>query len=420
MKLSDNNLITVGASEARFVYNGNNPVWTNRTESNLVWDASVDTYTAATTATTVTNIHRGMRRCVLNMDGSVNYYLDPNDSTLKADGTAANLTGADGYVMVEIPRFWYRYSRVGDVITWEIADRAKPGFTIHPAFIKDGVEVAYRYMGAYDACFLDATDGVYKSGLNLDNASSLFNTSEDKLASVSGVYPLVGATRAECRTMASNNGTGWRQQDFWTSSAVQLLYLIEYGTFNSQAVLGDGNTNDSYTASPGTSNQNDSPHTIAGASNSWGNNSTDGSQPSAGSKPGTAYMSYRGIENFFGNCWNWVDGFNSINRVAWVTNTQAHFVDDTTANLTNLGTMASSANGFARDIINTPVAFLPSSTSGGSSSTFITDFFFQNTGNRVARLGGAAILGSNAGVFYWAVFDASSDRLRNRGARVCF
>jgi hypothetical protein len=418
MKLSDNNLITVGASEARFVYNGSNPVWTNRTESNLVWDASVDTYTAATTATTVTNIHRGMRRCVLNMDGSVNYYLDPNDSTLKADGTAADLTGADGYVMVEIPRFWYRYSRVGDVITWEIADRAKPGFTIHPAFIKDGVEVAYRYMGAYDACFLDATDGVYKSGLNLDNASSLFNTAEDKLASVAGVYPIVGLSRAEARSMATNNGTGWRQQDFWTSSAVQLLYLIEYGTFNSQAVLGDGNTAFG-TYPPGSSSQTDSPHSIAGKSNSLGNGSTDAVSGAGSASRDTAFMSYRGIENFFGNCWNWVDGFNSINRVAWVTNTRSNFVDDTTANLTNLGTMPSS-DGFVRDIINTPVAFLPSSTSGGSSSTFITDFFFQNTGNRVARLGGSALSGSNAGVFCWNVNGLSSIRVRIIGARVCF
>jgi hypothetical protein len=418
MKLSDNNLITVGASEARFVYNGSNPVWTNRTESNLVWDASVDTYTAATTATTVTNIHRGMRRCVLNMDGSVNYYLDPNDSTLKADGTAADLTGADGYVMVEIPRFWYRYSRVGDVITWEIADRAKSGFTIHPAFIKDGVEVAHRYLGAYDACFLDATDGVYKSGLNLDDASSLFNTAEDKLASVAGVYPLVGATRAECRTMASNNGAGWRQQDFWTSSAVQLLYLIEYGTFNSQAVLGDGNTAFG-TYPPSSSSQTDSPHSIAGKSNSLGIGSTNATTGASSASRDTAFMSYRGIENFFGNCWNWVDGFNSINRNAWVTNNSADFVDNVTTNLTNLGTMPSS-NDFVRDIINTPVAFLPSSTSGGSSSTFITDFFFQDTGNRVARLGGSANTGSGAGVFGWAVSVLSSGRFRSVGARVCF
>jgi hypothetical protein len=381
------------------------------------WNSVADTYNTASSGP-VPSIHGQMRRCVLNANGSVNYYLDAQNSTLKADGSPANLSGADGNVMVEIPRFWYRYLRLDNVIYWIISDRARPDFVVHPAFIKDGAEVAHRYLGAYDACFLDATDGLYKSGLNLDNADGIVDYANDKLASVSGVYPLVGVTRAQCRQLASNNGTGWRQQDFWTSSAVQLLYLIEYGTFNSQLVLGDGNTNSDYN-NTSSSDQNQSPHTIAGASNSWGNNSTDGSQPSTGSKPGTAYMSYRGIENFFGNCWNWVDGFNSINRNAWVTNTQAHFVDDTTANMTNLGTMAD-ANDFVRDIINTPVAFLPSSTSGGSSSTFITDGFFQNTGNRVARLGGAASNGSSAGVFGWRVTDLSSLRNRPIGARVCF
>jgi hypothetical protein len=389
----------------------------SRTQGFLSWDATADTYELLYSGA-VPAIHDQMRRCVLNADGTVNYYLDPNDSTLKADGTAANLTGADGYVMVEIPRFWYRYSRVGDVITWEIADRAKSGFTVHPAFVKDGVEVAHRYMGAYDACFLDATDGLYKSGLNLDNASSLFNTSEDKLASVAGVYPIVGLTRAEARSMATNNGTGWRQQDFWTSSAVQLLYLIEYGTFNSQAVLGDGNTA-SDTFPPSSSNQLDSPLSIAGKSNSLGIGSTNATTGAGSASRDTAFMSYRGIENFFGNCWNWVDGFNSINRNAWVTNNSADFVDDVTTNLTNLGTMPSS-NDFVRDIINTPVAFLPSSTSGGSSSTFITDGFFQNTGNRVALLGGSAGTGSIAGVFCWTVGNLSSVRFRSFGARVCF
>ena len=44
-----------------------------------------------------------------------------------------------------------------------------------------------------------------------------------------------------------------------------MLYLTEYGTFASQAQLGAGNTNGSYLSSSDV--QTDSPHTIAGASN---------------------------------------------------------------------------------------------------------------------------------------------------------
>ena len=48
-----------------------------------------------------------MKRCLLLDDGTVNYYLDPNNSLLKEDGTPAVLDGTDGQVMVESPRFYY-------------------------------------------------------------------------------------------------------------------------------------------------------------------------------------------------------------------------------------------------------------------------------------------------------------------------
>jgi len=200
-----------------------------------------------------------------------------------------------------------------------------------------------------------------------------------------------------------------------------MLYLVEYGDFNSQANLGDGNTNGGYAFS--SSDQNDSPHTVAGASNSWGNSSTDGSQPSAGAKPGTAYMSYRGIENFFGNCWNWVDGVNVGSGVQgdWhVSNTDTDFADSTT---TNYGFLVNSmpSDGYATDIADVAGAFIPSST-GGSSSTFLSDYFFDDDGNtnRLAVFGGAADARALAGVFYWDVSFFSGFARRGFGGRLSY
>ena len=387
--------------------------------ADLEWDSNTDTYTANSTPTTVTKIHQGMKRCVLNDDGSVNYYLNPTDSTQKLDGTTANLDGTDGNVMVEIPKFYFRQVRNGNSITWQISDVPLAGYQLHPAFFKNGEIVDFRYMGAYDACVYDDSAGAYISGLNLDDNSGNIDTGADKLASVAGVYPMVGVTRSECRSLAANNGEGWRQQDFWLTSAVQMLYLVEYGDFNSQANLGDGNTNGDYTGS--SADQNDSPHTIAGASNSWGNSSTDGSQPSAGAKPGTAYMSYRGIENFFGNCWNWVDGVNIGSGVQgdWhVSNTDTDFADSTTTNYEFLVNSMPS-DGYVTDIADVAGAFIPSST-GGSSSTFLSDYFFDDNGNtnRVARFGGLAGSGARAGVFCWAVSASSGSAGRYFGARL--
>jgi len=387
--------------------------------ANLEWNASTDTYTANTTPSTVTKIHQGMKRCVLNDDGSVNYYLDPTDSTKKLDGTAANIDGTDGNVMVEIPRFYFRQVRDGSTLEWQISDVPLAGYQLHPAFFKNGEIVDFRYIGAYDACVYDDSAGTYIAGLNLDDNTGNIDTANDKLASVSGIYPMVGVTRDECRSLAANNGTGWRQQDFWLTCAVQMLYLVEFGDFNSQSNLGDGNTNGGYIGSSAT--QSDSPHTVAGASNSFGNTSTDGSQPSAGAKPGTAYMSYRGIENFFGNCWNWVDGVNIGSGVQgdWhASNNDTDFADGTTTNYEFL-VNSMPADGYVEDIADVAGAFIPSAT-GGSSSTYLSDFFFDDNGNtnRVALFGGNASNGARVGAFSWYVFFSSGSASRVIGARL--
>jgi hypothetical protein len=372
---------------------------------------------------TLTKAHLGMRRCLLLDNGTVNYYLDPLDSSLKEDGTASVLTGADGQVMVEIPKFYTRRVVEGTITTWYVSDTSAPGYTVHPAFIKDGVEVNFRYYSAYDACYLDATDSTYKSGLNLDDLTASLDLANDKLSSVSGVYPIVGVTRAECRSLAANRGTGWRQLDFTLWSAVQLLYLTEFQTFFSQNTLGAGNTNGTYLSS--SVNQTDSPHTIAGASNFIGNKSTN-SVTGAGIslKPGTSFMCYRGIENFFGNCWNWADGINvnvTTNGNVHVTNNSADFADDTSTNMTLISTTAPTSSGFISAVAAIDNYFIPSSVSGASATTYLTDQWFGSaSSNRVVLVGGTAGTGAAAGAFFVGASNVSSSSDRSGGARLAF
>jgi hypothetical protein len=380
------------------------------------WDSGSSSPAAVGAAPrVVTNIHLAMRRCVVNDAGVVQYYLSDTDSTKKADGSNADLTGADGQVMVEIPKFYASRIKVGTITTWAISPTPRAGFGLHPAFLKDGVEVSHRYIGAYDACVFDTSAGAYVDGLNLDNADSIYTYTEDVLSSVAGKYPAVGITRAQARQLAGNRGAGWRLVDFWLIQAIQMLYLVEFQTYFSQQVLGAGNTNGSYLAS--SSVQTDSPHTIAGASNIWGNGSTNATQPSAGAKPGTAYMSYRGIENLFGNAWNWVDGFNILDRQAFVSNTTAHFADATSTNYAQLGAPMPSSDGVPTNHQDIDYAWLPASV-GGSTTTHWTDNYFQASGWRVARFGGSADVGAGAGAFCWVLTFGSSGRGRSVSARL--
>ncbi|MBC8445801.1 MAG: hypothetical protein H8D74_01240, partial [Chloroflexi bacterium] len=142
----------------------------------LEWDEAADSYerTGALGAVAVGSspgdsslpIQRKMRRCVVSDAGVVQYYLDPNDSTKKTSGAAANLAGEDGQVMVEIPKFYQRYSYSGTIHRWDISEVALAGFDLHPAFTKNGVDVDYRYCGAYEGVLWDATAATTTSDYN--------------------------------------------------------------------------------------------------------------------------------------------------------------------------------------------------------------------------------------------------------------
>ena len=390
--------------------------------ADLTWNSATDTYSRSSglaTTQTITNIHTKMRRCLLMDDGTVNYYLDGTNSALKAAGGASNLSGVDGQVMVEIPKFYVAYSRSGTVNTWAISDTPFPDYVLHPAFIKDGIEVSHRYMGAYDAC-VNTTGTTYESGLNWDTnvgANLSWNTATAKLSSVSGIYPAIGVTRNHCRLMAANRGTGWRQQDFFLTSAVQLLYLVEYGSFNSQSKIGAGNTAVSAGYSAGSGLQTDSPHSIAGKSNSIGN----ATGAVASTARDTAWMSYRGIENFFGNCWKFVDGININTNQTYVANQnqRSYYSDDTMTNYTAYGALLGATDGYPTNILPMESAFLPT-TVGGSTTTYLTDYYYQAAGYRVALFGGAADFGGSAGVFFWQLAYASAFAGCNVGARLVF
>jgi hypothetical protein len=487
--------LTAPSVETEYLY----VTYTNEVGS-FSWNSATTSPAAVAggpTAPVVTSIHAAMRRCLLQDNGTVNYYLDPTDSTKKADGTSSDLTGADGQVMVEIPKFYTKREVSGTITTWSIAKNPIAGFTVHPAFIKNGVEVDKRYYSAYDACFeisrnitavADAGGGnititstghalyagdvitiagttsyngtftvvtrtdannftvtatfvatetgtftAYLSGLNFDNNAtagrSIGTTSATKLASISGIFPAVGLTRGEFRTIAANRGTGWRQLDWTLFSAIQLLYLIEYQTFFSQNVLGNGNTGTTYATTAANPTQAGNGGSVAGKSDSLGNASTDTTSGASSASRAVAYMSYRGIENFYGNETNWADGciVNPDGTASagqgdwWFTNNSADFSDSVRTNMTQIMSNAPTGTGFASAISGVDNFFIATSNSGGSSTTFLTDNYNGSaTADRIARVGGDAASGEFAGAFDVNAATALSMRDRTRGARLAF
>ena len=339
------------------------------------WNSATDTYLRTGVASGVDNrtsyagaIQTQMRRCVLNANGTVKYYLHPTDSTKKADGTAAIINGTDGNVMVEIPKFWYKYEHVSGVHKWSISDGNRgPDYEVHPAFIRGGVEKDYRYYPAY-------------GGFNLSG----------KLISGSGRTPTVSQTRAQFRILAAANGAGWSQIDWNLLVAVQLLYLTEYADFNSQAMIGRGNDIGSdYTMTTGGSNS------IGNASSLSTNNDT--------------WMSYRGIENWYASMFKFIDGVNVQERKYFINSNPATFADDVfTGDYVDSGITSVATNGYVSNLVPSKKGFVASAVAG-SDSTYIPDYFYQAAGNMIILFGGRAGTGLNAGGFgLFADFGASN------------
>jgi hypothetical protein len=303
--------------------------------------------------------------------------------------------------MVEIPKFYYKYSYVGTTHNWSISLTPLDGYAVHPAFNKGDVEVEHRYIGAYNA----STDGTV-------------------LKSVSGQYCDGSMTRATMRTRANNINpeAGWSILDFNLASAIQLLMIVEFNNFNTQSAIGMGRTQ----LSSG-SWADGSYYGLNGLSNSIGNATGNVDFIGDADEPGADlnYMSYRGIENFYGNIWKFVDGINIQERVPFISNNPALFADDvfTGSYISALpaGITMSSSNGYQDTLAQTGTGFFPASVeNGASSSTKITDYYYQNTGNRVVRLGGSAGNVSHAGAFYLDAAHASSDSSVSIGSVLAF
>jgi hypothetical protein len=388
------------------------------------WNQATDTITRAGNATALSRPSFDslypwsmIRRCNLSDAGVVTAYY--GDAAFKYDGS-------NGQVMVEVPKFYYKFDHTATTHTPSVSRKPLAGYTIHPAFITDSRELDKFYVGAFEACAYDVSGAAYNT---TDAAGVDFTaTTGDKLASIAGVKPMsgknnAGATLPAFRIIAKNRGTGWGLQTFQQVSALELLYAIEYANWNSQSVLSVGVTNitDDSTTNMGVLTGATAGIGPAGSldlGNANGEVTISHYQTSQATKP----MSYRGVENFYGNLYKWVDGLNiKGNNMPWVADHDlasdvfAHPYVDT-------GLTLPAANGYVSNLAYAAGfdwAFLPSAAAG-SSTTYLCDYYYQNTGNRSALFGGSWYGGAYAGAFAWNLGLAASSVNRLLGARVAF
>ncbi len=360
---------------------------------------------------------KDIKRCVVADDGTVVYYLDPSDSALKDDGsTPSVLDGTDGQVMVEIPKFYYR-SRPHEY--W-VSSEPLTGYQIHPAFIRNGVIKDYIYLSAFEG-FYSSSDEAMQSIADVV-PSTVDGTSDGGLTPIAAYPDTTSETHGfdsnggdirNCRYWAQERGTGWEQQDFLTTCAIQLLYIVEYADWDTQSIIGRGVVDKSL------GNNNNADKT--GATISLGNVSGRES-----GTDGLTSVSYRGIENFWGNIWKWVDGINLTgdevdpNYTTWVADYDFES-DKHEENYINIGVYVNTGASWGNlegIAFNDGYSFLASDVGGTDYDSHLHDAFYSRGQGRVALFGGAWPTGSRAGAFCWALDTDSSTSRRNTGARL--
>jgi len=224
-------------------------------------------------------------------------------------------------------------------------------------------------------------------------------TSDDSLSPITA-YP--DATIVGCRGYAQARGTQWEQWDFLTHNALCYLAFIEYATFDLQTAIGKGVVD----KDNGSNNNAELTGQTAGYA---GGTDLGNASGQVGTDGGNS-MSYRGVENLYGNIWIWCDGLNI--KADYDPYIADHgFASDTFVSpYTQLGVTLPSSDDYGNDIMineNIDFGFLTGSV-GGASNSGLFDYYYQSTGNRVARIGSAWTYGLTAGPLYWNLIYSST------------
>ena len=384
------------------------------------------------------SMYGGRKRCNVSDGGTINAYY--GDEGYTEDGS-------NGQVMVYQPKFYYlvcplEYDRQETgygyhlrKANYYVSERQRAGFKLHPAFYdKNGNEVDYILMSAYEGCIYDTSANAY-----MLNDEQVMDASKDKFSSIAGARPATGVsqnmTRPNIEQMAKNRGEGWHSFGIKTASMEQLLMIVEMGMMNLQTAIGQGVVNIPWTTgSDTTSSYAGATGSTASLGNGTGRatetTTYEGGVATKNTADGKTSICYRGVENFWGNIWKFAYGINFYCEVGkpflgYVCKDFNYAESKRTDNYENIGFALPSENGYVSAMgysTNYDWLFLPSEVKGNSSLP-VGDYYYQNNtwdGYRLALLGGTWNGGSIAGGFDWYLSNGVGHRARYVGGRLVY
>lgn len=281
--------------------------------------------------------------------------------------------------LVVIPKYYYKWTKIGTAMTLQISPEPQEGFSVSPAHADRGDGMGERdvvYVGRYHC-----TDN-YKS---------------------SNDTPLTRITRAAARTNIHNLGNKVWQYDFAMYWTIRMLYLVEYADWNTQNTIGRGCGN-----STGTQKQGATDAMIYHTGTSEANRTTFG-----------VGIQYRYIEGLWSNVYDWCDGIYCSGTDVYAIKTPTLFSD--TTNGTKIADRLASTGYISAlsipDASGLEYALWPSAL-GGSKDTYICDYYKYGVTGVCLRTGSGFYRDYYYGMFYIATEDPAGAYSGITGCRV--
>lgn len=378
----------------------------------------------------------------------IQYYLDPNDWSKKADGSDSVLDGTDGDVRIDTGQKWYykgfknwnkrqfRMSLIKVDNTWIEVPRL-----LISAW---GVTLDRTMARTPKACVVMNTSAKFRGGNN-DTSLDTYLTTLPYRSNLG--KPTTNVSRVNMRTYMANadNNQEILCYDFY--KALAWCYYVEYANFNCQLPFNAELTSEGYHQG-GLGNG----LTTFVQSNAWDKfNSYNPITPCGylndiGNFSGTKELSiptividdtltinpttltpckYRGFENLFGDYYKNLEGIvlqkpdaDSAN-VVYATSDNTKF-DDELSNKEIIG-IESKENGFIKTFVLGNKAEIICATVGAQPNTYKGDYHYTNndTNKKALFAGGAAYDGDIAGFGYSGSYDSVGVVAANRGFFSC-
>lgn len=312
-------------------------------------------------------------------NGAVVTYLNPNNYAQDTEGNAVNITGADGDVMIEIPKIYYKLSK----------DRNYQYIQISNASFDGACCLAHTYKGAEkDKVYIGAYQSYYDGS---------------KSRSISGVSATGSISLNMWRAYAHNQGSGYENFYWDLLVLLQCLYVIQFKNLDSQSALGYGWADVS------------------------GYYSTSGGLNNKGLYYGTAttgQVKFLGIEDFYGNRAQLIDGacILSTRNLATIDSTDSTVVyNGSGTGYTDRGyTLSSNSNGYTSVIMGTNYGGFVPTDQQGSATTYYCDRSRVYKADYIPMFGGYNTSTTNAGAFYLSFYTKATNSYDYICSRLAF